>query len=75
MEWIWGWHDFLEGRGYGEEASTAAVQADTQTADTEVEVTEEAKGSSENSKAPRAREAPERWRARGDRARGGHRQG
>lgn len=32
-----------------EEASTAAVQADTPTADTEAEVTEEAKGSSEKS--------------------------
>ncbi|MEV4447225.1 hypothetical protein [Streptomyces mirabilis] len=32
-----------------EEASTAAVQADTRTADTEAEVTEEAKGSSEKS--------------------------
>lgn len=32
-----------------EEASTAAVQSDTQTADSEAEVTEEAKGSSEKS--------------------------
>jgi hypothetical protein len=32
-----------------EEASTAAVQVDTRTADTEAEVTEEAKGSSEKS--------------------------
>ncbi|WSI44357.1 hypothetical protein OG585_32680 [Streptomyces sp. NBC_01340] len=38
-----------------EEASTAAVQVDTRTADTEAEVTEEAKGSSEK---PEGSESP-----------------